>query len=102
MFEDNDSDLFQGTPSEIAEQQAESVHQAIRVLRGWEQFLDNSQEDTKRDQAQIADTIGAVETALEKMESLYPQLAVHAALLQIREETVDSKSLPAHEDRTFR
>lgn len=101
MFEDQDGELFQGSRGDMAAAHAQSVHDAIRVFRGWSAFLDQVPDDTDKDQEKIDDTIEAVETAVEMMEDLYPQLAVHAALLRIREEEQASTSLDPSDDHAF-
>lgn len=101
MFEDQDGALFQGSRGDMAAMHAQSVHDAIKVFRGWSAFLDQVPDDTDKDQEKIAETIDAVETAVEMMEDLYPQLAVHAALLRIREDEMADSTLDPSDDHSF-
>lgn len=101
MFDDQDGELFQGSRADMATTHANQMHDAIKVLRGWKSFLQNVPEDTEAEEVKIERTIKAVEMALMMMEDLYPQLAVHAALMQIREEEQIDTRLDPSDDQTF-
>lgn len=103
MFEPEKAadDLFQGSPGDIATQNAKTLHGAIQVLEGWQDFLERAQGSREGERETIQECIDSVQEAYDKVSELYPILATQAALIKVQERQQTDTDLDPERDRTF-